>query len=97
MKVSGSNEHSPISLPKSTIHKIETIATTPNSRKAFQDGTTVVRSLSTAEVQIKCGESTEQRTISKVQYVNFLGVPRIHVVSKMFTHSLIVTHSLANM
>jgi len=40
-KVSESHEHSPISLPKPAIHKIEIIATTPNSRKAFQDGTVV--------------------------------------------------------
>jgi len=39
MKVSGSQEHSPVSLQKSAIHKI---AITPNSRKAFQDCTAVV-------------------------------------------------------
>jgi len=37
------------------------------SQKAFQDGgTAVVRLSGTAEVQIKCGESTEQYGISKV-------------------------------
>jgi len=37
----------PVSLPKSAIH---IIATTPNSRKAFQDGTAVVQSSGIAEV-----------------------------------------------
>jgi len=36
--VSGSHEYT----PKPAIHKIEIIATTPNSRKVFQDGTAVV-------------------------------------------------------
>jgi len=44
-KVSESNEQSPFSLPKSAIHKIENIATKPNSQKAFEDGTFVGVSL----------------------------------------------------
>jgi len=60
-KVSRSHEHFPVFfLPKSAIHKIEIIAITPNFRKAFQDGTAVVRSSvrqrysgSTDEVQWK--------------------------------------------
>jgi len=45
MKVSRSHEHFRIFfIPKSAIHKIEIIATKPNSRKAFQDGTAVVLS-----------------------------------------------------
>jgi len=74
-KVSGSHEYSPISLQKSAIHKIEIIVTTPNSLKAFQDGTAIVRSSGTAEVKMKCGESVEQYAISKVRYVNFILVP----------------------
>jgi len=39
----------PVSLQKPAIHKIEIIATTLKSQKAFQDGTAVVRSSGTAE------------------------------------------------
>jgi len=77
-KVSGSHEHSPVYLPKSAIHKIEIIATTPSSRKAFQDDTAVVQSSGTVEVPIKCGISTEQYTISKVRDVNFFLVPSLY-------------------
>jgi len=52
-----SHEHFPVSLPKSAIPKIAT----PNSQKAFQDGTAVVQSSGTA-VQIKCGKKVRNST-----------------------------------
>jgi len=72
-KVSGTHEHSPISLPKSAIHQIEIIATTPKFQKAFQDVTIVIQSLGTAKVWITCGKSTKQYTISKVRYIKKFG------------------------
>jgi len=77
MKVPGSHEHSPSSLPKSAIQKIEIIATMPNSQKAFQDGMAVVRSSSTAEVQINCSESTAQYATSKVRVRKLFLVPTV--------------------
>jgi len=49
-EVSESRVHSTVSLPKSAIHKIEIIVTTPKSRTTFQDGTAVVRLSGTAKV-----------------------------------------------
>jgi len=43
---------------KSAIRKIEIIATTPKSWKAFQDCMAVVQLLGMAEVLIMCGEIT---------------------------------------
>jgi len=44
-----------------------------------------------AEVQIKCGESTEQYSISKVQYVNFFWFPTVrHIIGSAHSFFMVV-------